>query len=200
MAIDPRKRPGQPRSRATFDTIVEGAARILEERGFEGYNTNAIAERAGVSVGSIYQYFPDKDAVTAAIIRREAALLLDHAAAARETIGAHDGLVHLIDAAIHHQLRRPVLARLIDIEETRLPLGEDNRGVETSLRTDLESVLARPEMRPLPDRAQAALDIVAIVRGMVDAAGQRDERDRDALAQRVRAAVSGYIDRMADMA
>ena len=196
MAIEPRKRPEQPRSRATFDTIVEGAARILEERGFEGYNTNAIAERAGVSVGSIYQYFPDKDAITAAVIRREAAQLLDHAATARDTIGAHDGLIHLIDAAIHHQLRRPVLARLIDIEEARLPLGEDNRGVEASLRADLEHVLARPEFRGLPNRSQLALDIVAIVRGMVDAAGQRDERDRDALTRRVRAAVFGYIDRM----
>jgi len=188
MAIEPRKRPEQPRSQATFDTIVEGAARILEERGFEGYNTNAIAERAGVSVGSIYQYFPDKDAITAAVIRREAAQLLDHARAARDTIGAHEGLIHLIDAAIHHQLRRPVLARL--------PLGDDNRGVEASLRADLETVLARPELRALPNRSQLALDIVAIVRGMVDAAGQRDERDREALARRVRAAVFGYLDRM----
>ena len=196
MAVEPRKRPGQPRSQATYDTIVEGAARILEERGFEGYNTNAIAERAGVSVGSIYQYFPGKDAITAAIIRREADRLLDDAKAVRKTTSAHEGIIHLIEAAIHHQLRRPVLARLIDIEEARLPLQADNRGVEASLLADLETVLARPGLKPLPDRKQAARDIVAIVRGMIDAAGQREERDRAALGRRVRAAVFGYVDRI----
>ncbi len=196
MAIEPRKRPSPSRSQATVGSIVEGAALILEERGFEGYNTNDIAERAGVSVGSIYQYFPDKDAITAALIRREAGLLLIDAAAARQTKGAHEGLTHLIDAAIMHQLRRPALARLIDLEESRLPLSADNRGVETSLVTDLVAILTRPGLGQLVDPRMVALDIVAIVRGMVDAAGQRGEGDPSALAHRVRAAVFGYIDRI----
>jgi AcrR family transcriptional regulator len=196
MAIEPRKRPAQSRSQATVDAIVEGAARILEERGFEGYNTNAIAETAGVSVGSIYQYFPDKDAITAALIRREAGLLLIDAATARQAKGAHEGLIHLIDAAIRHQLRRPVLARLIDIEEGRLPLSSDNQGVEANLMADLIAILMRPGLGRVPDPRMAALDIVAIVRGMIDAAGQRGEGDPPALAHRVRAAVFGYLDRI----
>lgn len=53
---DPRKRPRQARSVATFEAILEAAARILE------INTNAVAELAGVSIGSLYQYFPSKDA------------------------------------------------------------------------------------------------------------------------------------------
>ena len=59
----PRKAPRQARSLATVSAIVEAAARILEERGHEGFSTNAVAERAGVSVGSLYQYFPRKDAI-----------------------------------------------------------------------------------------------------------------------------------------
>ena len=60
----PRKQPSQERSRETVAVILEAAARILESRGIEGYNTNAVAEKAGVSIGSLYQYFPGKDALT----------------------------------------------------------------------------------------------------------------------------------------
>lgn len=66
--VTPRKAPGQPRSAHTVAAILEGAAQVLEERGLAGYTTNAIAARAGVSIGSLYQYFPTKDAVTVALI------------------------------------------------------------------------------------------------------------------------------------
>ena len=56
--------------------IVEAAARILERNGFEGFNTNAVAKKTGVSIGSLYQYFPSKDALLSALIQREAAPLL----------------------------------------------------------------------------------------------------------------------------
>lgn len=65
---DPRKRPRQARSVATFEAILEAAARILESLGFAGFNTNAVAELAGVSIGSLYQYFPSKDALIVELI------------------------------------------------------------------------------------------------------------------------------------
>ena len=63
-----RKMPGQARSQETVTVILEASARILESDGLRGFNTNAIAERAGVSVGSLYQYFPNKDAIVLALI------------------------------------------------------------------------------------------------------------------------------------
>src|ERR1700723_2407444 len=63
-----RKEPGQARSKETVSVILEASARILESDGLQGFNTNAIAVRAGVSVGSIYQYFPNKDAIVVALI------------------------------------------------------------------------------------------------------------------------------------
>src|ERR1700722_10162709 len=74
--LEPRKLPVQSRSSETVNAVLEAAARILERHGFEGYTTNAVAERAGVSIGSLYQYFPSKDAVTVALIERETATLL----------------------------------------------------------------------------------------------------------------------------
>lgn len=64
----PRKRPRQHRSKATVDSILEATARILIAQGFNGLTTNAVAEAAGVSIGSLYQYFPNKEALVAAMI------------------------------------------------------------------------------------------------------------------------------------
>lgn len=66
----PRKAASQERSRATVDALVEATARILVKEGFDKASTNRIAEVAGVSVGSLYQYFPSKEALVAAVIER----------------------------------------------------------------------------------------------------------------------------------
>ena len=66
----PRKHASQERSRATVDALVEATARILVREGFDKASTNHIAEQAGVSVGSLYQYFPGKEALIAAVIER----------------------------------------------------------------------------------------------------------------------------------
>ncbi len=66
----PRKRPRQQRSKATVDTILEATARVLKKHGFDGLSTNAVAAQAGVSIGSLYQYFPNKEALVAKLIDR----------------------------------------------------------------------------------------------------------------------------------
>jgi AcrR family transcriptional regulator len=66
----PRKHASQARSRATVDALIEATARILVTEGFERASTNRIAEVAGVSVGSLYQYYPGKEALVAAVIDR----------------------------------------------------------------------------------------------------------------------------------
>ncbi|MCI4568903.1 TetR/AcrR family transcriptional regulator [Lysobacter sp. CFH 32150] len=66
----PRKHASQERSRATVDALIEATARILVREGFDKASTNRIAEKAGVSIGSLYQYFPGKEALVAAVIDR----------------------------------------------------------------------------------------------------------------------------------
>lgn len=68
--ITPRKRPTQARALATFDAVVEACARLLSEVGYAPLTTNAIAERAGVGIGSLYEYFPGKDAIVAVVAER----------------------------------------------------------------------------------------------------------------------------------
>lgn len=69
-----RRSPRQARSRATYDAILEAASQILERDGLGAFNTNAVAGRAGVSVGTLYQYFPNKEAVLLAAASREFSL------------------------------------------------------------------------------------------------------------------------------
>lgn len=73
----PRKQASQERSRATVDALVEATARILVKEGFDKASTNRIAEVAGVSVGSLYQYFPSKEALVAAVIERHQQEIMD---------------------------------------------------------------------------------------------------------------------------
>jgi AcrR family transcriptional regulator len=58
-----RATPRQDRSRFSVEAILEAATQILESDGETGFNTNAIAARAGVSIGALYRYFPDKRAI-----------------------------------------------------------------------------------------------------------------------------------------
>ena len=66
----PRKAPRQERSRRTVERILDAAAHIFHEQGYAAATTNDIADEARVSIGSLYQYFPNKDALLAALTRR----------------------------------------------------------------------------------------------------------------------------------
>ncbi len=66
-----RKTPRQPRAKASVDFILEAAAQVLEAAGETGFNTNAVAARAGVSIGTLYRYFPDKAAILRGLALRE---------------------------------------------------------------------------------------------------------------------------------
>lgn len=67
-----RKQPRQARSRELVEALLDATARVLVRHGWDGATTNRIAERAGVSVGSLYQYFPNKEALAAALVDRHA--------------------------------------------------------------------------------------------------------------------------------
>lgn len=72
-----RRTPRQARAAETVSAILEGAAQILEAGGLAGFTTNAVAERAGVSIGTLYQYFADKGALLRALAEREMAATLE---------------------------------------------------------------------------------------------------------------------------
>ncbi len=189
----PRKAPKQARSLETVRVIVEAAARILEERGHGGFSTNAVAERAGVSVGSLYQYFPSKDALIGALIVRETSLLVEDSEVAAGLPSGKEAVSAFIAACVSHQFRRPKLARLLDFEEARLPFDADTQRVGERMQAIILRILGRPGLPRQPDPHAAVRDLMAIVKGMVDAAGLHGEIDQAALIGRVEKAAFGYL-------
>jgi AcrR family transcriptional regulator len=111
-----RKRPRQARAQATFDAILEAAARILEERGASALTTNRVAERAGVSVGSLYQYFSGARGVLRALAERELARAVASRPALLDDVGAAlaDRLRAVVDWRFDVHAARPRLARELE--------------------------------------------------------------------------------------
>jgi AcrR family transcriptional regulator len=192
-----RKRPRQKRSAAMVDAILEAAARILEDEGLNRLNTNTIAAKAGVSVGSLYQYFPSKDAILAELIRRDHLALLAELTLAAETwAGAtlEQAVRAMVRVGVEHQLGRPALARALDFSESRLVMDQETRA---TLRA-IEAVAIRMLEAHLPRLSRkeihlAAADVGALARGMIDAAGQRGETNSATLTARVTRAAVGYL-------
>ena len=84
----------------------------------------------------------------------------------------------IIDAAVKHQPRRPALARLLDLEEIRLPMGEDFKRADREAMQIFERCLAATGMVAQADLAVTSRDLFAIIKGLVDSAGQRREVDK----------------------
>ncbi|MEO0962725.1 MAG: TetR/AcrR family transcriptional regulator [Pseudomonadota bacterium] len=196
-ALKPRKSPKQARSSETVEAIVEAAARILEVKGVEGFNTNAVALRAGVSIGSLYQYFPNKHALIAELLRRSVASLRDgvtQAAQLAQGAPLREGMRLLIRAAVDHQLARPMLEKLLDYQEARLPMDTQRRAIAEDLQAQLVNFLNHHRGAvSVSDLTVAALDSQAIARALIDAAAERDETDARLIERRVLAAVMGYL-------
>ena len=148
----PRKIASQERSRATVDALVEATARILVKEGFDKASTNRIAEVAGTSVGSLYQYFPSKEALVAAVIERHqqeimqtvrgelAEVLAQPVEKAVRKLVAVAVKAHRVDPKLHRVLAEQI-PRVGQLEK----LETFNRENYTLFRTYLES--HRDELR-----------------------------------------------------
>ena len=86
--LTPRKAPRQPRARATVDAIIEAAEQLTRNQGVAAWTTNHVAERAGVSIGTLYQYFPSKESLLTTLYLQRRATRVDALATAMSELGA----------------------------------------------------------------------------------------------------------------
>lgn len=112
-----RRKPAQRRSQDTVTAILDAAARVFEERGFEAGTTNHVAQRAGVSIGSLYEYFPNKDSLVVALVERELenerARLLALLAPAANAAELEAALRAFVETVVELHARRPELHRIL---------------------------------------------------------------------------------------
>ncbi len=125
----------QARSKATVDAIIEAATRILADAGWAAVNTNAIAERAGVSVGSVYEYFPNKQAILDVIIDRHLeageALLAETAGEVTGPVAPDSVVAALVSGFIRLHSNDPRLHRALSGE---VPISPTQRARIAALR------------------------------------------------------------------
>ncbi|MGA8744412.1 MAG: TetR/AcrR family transcriptional regulator [Solirubrobacterales bacterium] len=137
------KEPRQARSRETFDAILAAAAQVFERQGYAGATTNRIAERAGVSIGSLYQYFPNKDAILFALAERHleqgnqllAPLVVDFVA---DPPPVREGLELLFGAMVELHADSPRLHRVL-FEECPRPAALQEQ-LDATYRIAVEAV------------------------------------------------------------
>lgn len=190
----PRKQPRQARSSDTVEVILESAARILETEGLERVTTNRVAENAGVSVGSLYQYFPNKQSILAELVRREQRVLLADVTALCSDVDRHgieEFTRRLVKIGMKHQFGRLRLASELEHVEAVLPLQKGAQDLTNQIIVRIGEALE--QMAPHADD-RTARDIVAICQGMADMASTAGETDLQSIEDRILKAVFGYLD------
>jgi AcrR family transcriptional regulator len=166
----PRKRPRQQRSQALVEAILQATSHLLPERGAEQTTTNRIARVAGVSIGSLYQYFPNKDAILSRLIGRgldqERDTLLSLVEQKRDL-----PLPELVDAVVDQltdlYLDRSTLLRNLVVHTPRLEQLDSVVRTRTDVARFVADVLRerRSEIDPV-DPDQAAFMLINAVMGV----------------------------------
>jgi AcrR family transcriptional regulator len=158
----PRKRPRQQRSVATVDAILDATARVLCTTGYDRASTNRIALAAGVSVGSLYQYFPSKEALVAALVERHVAQMTSLVKAKLASVALeplHVAIRTMIRAMFDAHAVDPRLHKVLIEQVPRVGRLEQVVGVEREVEALVAALLGarRSELRP------ARIEAVAFV-------------------------------------
>jgi AcrR family transcriptional regulator len=175
VVVEARKFPRQERSRALVETILEATARILVEDGYARTSTNRVAERAGVSIGSLYQYFPSREALVAGVARRHSERLkteLERALPSTSGLGLKEAISTLMAAVMSAHRINPELNAVLAGEVPNLgtldwKADTTERGIAVA-QSLLEAHIG--EVRPGLDVNAAAFLISTAVEATVNAA------------------------------
>lgn len=188
------------RSRGTVAAILEAAARIFSEHGYAAGTTNRIAERAGVSIGSLYEYFPNKDALLVALMEAHIAEGREIlAAAAQDTLvpgrPLHEVAERLVGAMIELHARDRTLHRVL-FEETPVPqrVRANLAAVEQQVAATLAAFLrGHPEVT-VADPDLAAMVVVQTIEGLTHRLVVHGEpRETAAQAAEFVRLITGYL-------
>lgn len=124
VRLSPRKTPKQQRSAETRARILDAAARVFSRHGYAAGTTNRIAEEAGLSIGSLYQYFPNKDAILVELMRRhvtDGALLVAERLAAVAVRPLPERVAAFVEAMVANHADDPRLHQVLFEEAPRPP-------------------------------------------------------------------------------
>jgi AcrR family transcriptional regulator len=197
-ALNPRKKPQQERSRVTIDAIFEATIQVLLASGLDKITTIQIADRAGVSIGTVYQYFPNKRALMAAVVKRHVGAVVDATIAACQSVHGKtigEMCATMMNAFVDAKTRRPEVSRALYLPSAAVNadaiVKEESmrcaRAVHDMLMTASDARFSQPEL------VSAVLigSIVGPTRATIEAGGNRSTFQR--LKMHLTALGVGYL-------
>lgn len=196
--LQPRKRPRQRRSEQTRERILDAAVKVFAAHGYEYGTTNRIAEWADISIGSLYQYYPNKDAIVVDLAARH----IDAGVAAanqRRLAGIPDSLEGvmraIVSTSIDNHRHDPEFLRLI-IEQAPRSRELLDRVAElqrTSVEEMRQLLTAHPEVRVADVTTAARLVVTTIDTVIHQLSAAPDPLDADALENALVAMLTSYL-------
>jgi AcrR family transcriptional regulator len=197
--LRPRKTPGQLRAIETRQRLLDAAARVFSEHGYAAGTTNRIAEAAGHSIGSLYQYFPNKDAILAELVTahaRSGLAIVEERLTAGPLPGSLDGKIRFfVAAAIDNHRDDPALHRVLFEEAPRPPglLALLHDAEDRAVLAASELLRAEPLVR-VPDIPLAARMTVTTIESVVHRfLGRTPPADLDRLEDELVAMLFRYL-------
>ncbi|MEZ4364498.1 MAG: TetR/AcrR family transcriptional regulator [Kofleriaceae bacterium] len=161
--LTPRKAPRQVRAQATVEAILGAAELLTRQLGVEEWTTNHAAERAGVSIGSLYQYFPSKESLVTSLYLHRRGAHLAHLATALSTLGDAQGRPE------RHELAAARAWLGLDVAEE----GVVDWELDAALRDFLLRAGAARKLTPIEDKALRLLEQVARRQGAAPVVAER---------------------------
>lgn len=198
QGLGPRKRPRQTRSAETLDVILEATVQVLIAEGPRSLTTTRVARRAGVSVGSVYQYFPNKQALIYAVNERYLDQLADRieaVCASRHGASVHVMVEALLDAYWHAKTERvdvtmALYRSVVELDNEALIAAFAARVDGATLR-----MLESADDADLPDPGRTVLTLLTVIFGTVRNAFERrlDGRSLEALRLELLSMCRSYL-------
>lgn len=197
----PRKLPRQQRSKETVDVILAATARVLVREGFDRASTNRIAEAAGVSIGSLYQYFPSKEALVAALVERHIDAMsarIEAEMAAVEALPLPAAVRQMVTLMLHAHAVEPELHRVLNEQVPRVGRLHRVHEVEARMQKLARAFFERrrEELRPR-DLDAAAFIVVQTIEALTHAttAQHGAAPPTEALVDEVTTLITRYLGR-----
>ena len=191
-----RRKPVQQRSAQRVERMLEACASLIEELGYDGVTTTLIAERAGVAVGSLYQFFPDKRAVVQALtlrtLERFMATVVQRFDSA-ELEHWWDAVDSMFDVYVEMHRTVPAFSRLHfgDVVDTRLlDDGKDNNAV---IAEGLAALIAERFGRPMAELQLPVAVAIEAADGVLKFAFRRNDRGDQVVVDEAKALIKGYL-------
>jgi AcrR family transcriptional regulator len=189
----------QARGERRIAEILDAALALFAEVGYEAASTNRIAARAGISPGSLYQFFANKEAIAEALSSRLAVeMAAAHAAAfddvAVADMSLDDLLDRILDPLIAFRVANPGAKTLLTGPDAPAQVAVATRPLQDALLGRVAAVIgARAPGLPVAERERTALVAVQIVRAMTGAITAAAGAERAALVGELKRALKGYL-------